>query len=141
MEFQLDIQGYYKDQSRTSFPHAAGIYFVYRGVYVPHLKTGTLMELLYIGETNDMYVRHNEHDRRADFLSCLHEDEELFYSYALVDYISDKQRKRVEAAMIYELCPPLNAANTASFEYDETVINVLGDRHAYVPTQVYAPSY
>ena len=34
-----------------------------------------------------------------------------------------------------------NAANTASFEYDETVINVLGDRHAYVPTQVYAPSY
>ena len=52
-EYRLNIQGYYSDDVRSRFPHSPGIYFVYRGVFVPHLKTVTLRELLYIGETED----------------------------------------------------------------------------------------
>lgn len=141
MNYQLDVQGYYKDQSRTGFPHSSGIYFVYRGIYIPHLKTVTLMELLYIGETENLYDRHNEHDKRNEFLARLQEGEELFYSFALTESLSNEQRKKVEAALIYELCPPLNVQNVDSFIYDEITINVLGDRHAYIPDQIDAPSY
>ena len=141
MNYQLDVQGYYKDQSRTGFPHSSGIYFVYRGIYIPHLKTVTLMELLYIGETENLYDRHNEHDKRNEFLARLQEGEELFYSFALTESLSNEQRKKVEAALIYELCPPLNVHNVDSFIYDEITINVLGDRHAYIPDQINTPSY
>ena len=141
MNCQLEIQGYYKDLSRTGFPHSSGIYFVYRGIYMPHLKTVTLMELLYIGETENLYDRHNEHDKRNEFLARLQEGEELFYSFALTDSLPNDQRKKVEAALIYELCPPLNVQNVDSFICEETTINILGDRHAYIPAQINATSY
>lgn len=141
MEIQLDVQGYYRDQSRKGFPHSAGIYFVYRGVFVPHLKTVTLRELLYIGETEDLYQRHNEHDKRDKFIMKLQEDEELFYSFALTGNISKKQRLRIESTLIYELRPQLNTQNIETYNYDKTIINVLGDRHAYVPSQIIAPTY
>lgn len=141
MEIQLDVQGYYRDQSRNGFPHSSGIYFVYRGVFVPHLKTVTLRELLYIGETEDLYQRHNDHDKRDKFITKLQEDEELFYSFALTENISKKQRLRIESTLIYELRPQLNTQNMETYNYDQTIINVLGDRHAYVPSQIIAPSY
>lgn len=141
MEFQLDIQGYYRDQSRMGFPHSSGIYFVYRGVFVPHLKTVTLMELLYIGETFDLHQQHNEHDKRDKFIAKLQEGEELFYSFALTEDFTEKQRSRVESALIYELCPQLNTQNIETFDYDKTIINIIGDRHAYVPSKIIAPSY
>lgn len=108
---------------------------------MPHLKTVTLMELLYIGETENLYDRHNEHDKRNEFLARLQEGEELFYSFALTDSLPNDQRKKVEAALIYELCPPLNVQNVDSFICEETTINILGDRHAYIPAQINAPSY
>lgn len=141
MEIQLDVQGYYRDQSRKGFPHSPGIYFVYRGVFVPHLKTVTLRELLYIGETEDLYQRHNDHDKRDEFITKLQEDEELFYSFALIENVSKKQRLRIESTLIYELRPQLNTQNMETYNYDKTIINVLGDRHAYVPSQIIAPSY
>lgn len=141
MNFLLNIMGYYRDLSRTVFPESSGIYFVYRGIYVPHLKTVTLTQLLYIGETGNLHERHNDHGRRNDFLNSLEDGEELFYSYALVDNFSDRQRRIAEAALIYELCPPLNEEHTTSFGYEETTINILGDRHAYIPSQIKAPSY
>ena len=141
MEFSIDIQGYYRDASRESFPNSPGVYFVYRGYLVPHLKTVTLKELLYIGESGDICTRLSNHERRNDFLSSLQPDEELFYSFAITSNLSDKNRQRVEAALIYELCPPLNTSSTESFGYGLTIIYVLGDRHAYIPTTVEAPSY
>lgn len=141
MKIQLEVQGYYRDQSRKGFPHCSGIYFVYRGVFVPHLKTATLRELLYIGETEDLHQRHNEHDKRDKFIAKLQENEELFYSFALTGNISKKQRLRIESTLIYELRPQLNTQNVETYDYDETIINVSGDRHAYVPSQIIAPSY
>lgn len=141
MEFILDIQGYYRDLSRKLFPEKSGIYFVYRGYMIPHLKSATLRQLLYIGEATDIGARFANHERRADFLSRLEMDEELFYCFAITDNLSDHQRKRVEAALIYELHPPLNTLSTESFEYDSTLIHIRGDRHAFIPNVVEAPTY
>ena len=81
------------------------------------------------------------HERRNDFLSRLHRDENLFYSFANTDSLSENERLRVEAAFIYELQPPLNIKSTESFEYDDTVIHVIGDSHAYIPITIKAPTY
>lgn len=46
------------------------------------------MELLYVSETDDLYVCNNEHVKRQEFLSKLQDGEELFYSYAITDDLS-----------------------------------------------------
>ena len=83
--FIINIQGYYLDESRKFFPLTSGIYFVYRGIHDKERKRAILNELIYIGETDNLYQRHNEHDRRQDFLNSLREGEVLFYCYAETD--------------------------------------------------------
>lgn len=141
MEYQLDIQGYYRDESRKDFPNVSGIYFVYRGTLMPHLKTVTLTELIYIGESEDICNRLQNHEKRNDFLSLLQKGEELFYSFAITDNLSNSKRAQVEAALIYELNPVLNIKSSGSFGYGKITVNVLGDRHAYIPNILIAPSY
>lgn len=141
MDFKIEIQGYYRDESRGQFPNIPGIYFVYRGTFIPHLKSVTLAELLYIGEAENINKRLMNHERRNDFLSRLQRDENLFYSFANTDSLSENDRLRVEAALIHELRPPLNIKSTESFEYNNTVIHVVGDSHAYIPTTIIAPTY
>ena len=87
-----------------------------------------------------MHERHNNHDRRGDFLKQLRPGEMLFYTYALTAY-TERERKRIEAALIYELLPPLNSQATVTFNYPPTRIEIAGDRHAFVPNIVEAPSY
>lgn len=138
--YQLNVQGYYRDEVRCLFPNSPGIYFVYRGVLNNVTRKCTLKELIYIGESSDLHERHNDHDRRPDFLASLSDGEMLFYTYALTNY-NETERKRVEAALIYELLPPLNESNTKGFSYPETYVSVAGDRHAFVPDSIKAPSY
>lgn len=140
MVYILNIEGYFRDAVRDRFPDEAGIYFVYRGSLDPVRQWATLKELLYIGETGDMHMRHNNHDKRRDFLNQLGSGEMLFYTFALTDY-SEQERKRIEAALIHELMPPLNNQATVEFNYPQTRIEIQGDRHAFVPNIVDAPSY
>lgn len=139
-EYNITPQGYYRDEIRFRFPEIAALYFVYRSVLNPIVNRVTLKELIYIGETDNLYRRFNEHERRPDFLGNLEQGEMLFYSIAEIS-ISEAERKRVEAALIYELRPRLNVMNIMSFDYDKTVVRVSGDRHAFVPTTVIAPPY
>lgn len=141
MEFKIEIQGYYRDESREKFPDFCGIYFVYRGTFIPHLKSVTLSELLYIGEAEDINKRLVNHEKRNDFLSKLQRDENLFYSFADTNFLSENERLRVEAALIYELQPPLNIKSMVPFEYDHTIVRVTGNSHAYIPTIITAPTY
>ena len=59
--YNIDIKGYYKDETRVLFPQRAGIYFVYRGVLntVSQPHSAILNELVYVGETNNLHNRHN----------------------------------------------------------------------------------
>lgn len=140
--FTINFNGYFKDETRTLFPQNAGIYLVYRGILntVVQPPSAILNELIYIGETDNLYVRHNDHDRRQDFLNTLQYGEQLFYCYAELN-LSDNERRRVEAALIHELQPALNIKNQTMFNYDRTTIITQGDRHAFVPSTLVAPSY
>lgn len=140
IEFNLNIQGYYRDEVRSRFPNIACIYFVYRGVLNIEDNTCLLKELIYIGQTSDLKERFSEHEKREDFLSLCEKGEMLFYTYAEIKG-DESIRKRIEATLIYELCPQLNVQGIVKFEYPVTKIIVEGNRHAFVPASITAPSY
>jgi hypothetical protein len=140
VEFKLNIQGYYRDEIRGRFPNIACVYFVYRGVLNLEDRTCSLKELIYIGQTSNLNERFSEHEKREDFLSLCERGEMLFYTYAEITS-SENSRKHIEAALIYELRPQLNVQAIGSFDYPKTRIIVEGNRHAFVPASIIAPSY
>lgn len=139
-EYLLNVQGYYADDIRTQFPNHAGIYFVYRGVLNRSTNSCTLKQLLYIGQTDNLYHRHNEHPYRDTFLAYIGMDEMLFYTFVLTELL-EEDRRRVKAALIYELKPILNSQNYYTFDYPPTRVVIQGNRHAFVPASIDAPSY
>lgn len=138
--FILNIKGYYRDEVRTKFPKLPGIYFVYRGVLNNITRTCILRELIFIGETVNLHDRFNDHDRRPDFLASINNEETLLYSFAL-KVSSDSDRRRIAQSLIYELNPQLNRRLGCNYQYPETIIEITGDRHAFIPRIIKAPSY
>lgn len=139
-EFILNVQGYFRDEIRKQFPQAEAIYFVYKGEYLTADKACLLKNILYIGETEDLYKIFNEHENRKEFLESLKEDEMLFYTFAIV-HLPLEERKRIVEALVYELNPLLNIQNNNSFSYPPTRVVVEGNRHAFIPASIEAPSY
>lgn len=138
--FELNIRGYFRDEIRRQFPHSQGIYFIYRGILDHITNTCILSALLYIGETHNLYEALNDHPNRRVLTEALEEGESLFYTYVLTD-LNEAERRRVEAALIYELAPSKNSRCHQGFPYNETTIKILGDRHAFIPDVVKVPSY
>lgn len=139
-EFKLNIQGYFRDEIRGRFPNVPCVYFVYRGILNVEENTCFLKELIYIGQTGDLNKRFSEHEKREDFLSLCERGEKLFYTYAEIKG-DENVRKRIEAALIYELRPQLNVQTIDNYTYPVTKIIVEGNRHAFVPASIVAPSY
>ena len=133
--FSINVQGYYLDGSRKNFPSDSGIYFVYRGIHDKEKNRAILNELIYIGETDNLFQRHNEHNRRQDFLNTLEKGEVLFYCYAITN-VTEEERKQIESALIYTILPSLNEKSTTEFDYPATEVKVEGDRHAFVPSSI-----
>ena len=139
-EFKLNIQGYFRDEIRNRFPNVTCVYFVYRGILNVEENRCFLKDLIYIGQTAELNKRLSEHEKREDFLSLCEKGEMLFYTFAEIKGDEDV-RKRIEAALIYELRPQLNKQAIGNFAYPVTKIIVEGNRHAFVPASIIAPSY
>lgn len=137
-EYKINIQGYYKDDSRSFFPASPIIYFVYRGKYDVECHTCTLKELLYIGDSKNAYETLNDNRLNTLFSERLAEHESLFYAVSFTDLAEDKRRMIVQA-LIYELKPSLN---TDIFPKPSSVTIIIeGNSHAFVPARIEAPSF
>lgn len=96
-----------------TIPAQHGVY------YVVAKNTENKLRTLYIGRAENLKDRLSDHEKYPDFVNALKHDEELEIHTATVD--SDKF-KRVEAALIYKLQPPLNSDLRQAFEYQDTTI-------------------
>ena len=125
-EYNLEFKGYYREVNKTSLPEQAGVYCVYTCKYNPTEKSVENLFLIYIGESENINERHKDenHEHYKDFKSYLESGETLCYSYALVP--NDEDRKRCEAALIYEMQPPINEQSTETFNYPKTHITTSG---------------
>ncbi len=125
--YNLEFKGFYLDcRKNTALPQDLGIYCVYSCKYNKGKNTVGNLKLLYIGESENINKRHkdNAHEHYEDFLNYLDEDETLCYSYVLIG--NEDDRKRCEAALIYEMQPPINEHGTDGFNYSPTHIVTSG---------------
>lgn len=124
--YDLDFHGYYRECNKSSLPAKAGIYCVYTCKYNKKENSVSALFLLYIGESESIYDRHkdNKHEHYDDFCSYLSDGETLCYSYVLVQNETD--RKRCEAALIYEMQLPINEQSTETFNYPKPHITTSG---------------
>ena len=125
--YNLEFKGFYLDcRKNTALPQDSGIYCVYSCEYNKGKNTVGNLKLLYIGESDNINKRHkdNAHEHYEDFLNYLDKDETLCYSYVLIG--NEDDRKRCEAALIYEMNPPINEQSTVSYSYPETHLIISG---------------
>jgi len=121
--YNLDFDGYWRDENKSGIPNKSGIYCVYECKYNKEEKTVTILKLIYIGESDDVGDRIAKHEKRRDWLKHVGAGNELCYSFAGIGAAS---RERAEAAMIFEHKPIENTEYVDSFPYDTTTINLSG---------------
>ena len=112
-DYILNFDGYWRECNKNGLPTYPGIYLVYRSRYNPQNDTVSLVEIIYIGKTDNIHDRHIKHEKYDLFVSQLREHEELCYSCAEV--IEDIEL--VETALIFAQKPVLNDQGKDSYNY------------------------
>lgn len=127
--YNLNYEGYYVN--KDDLPHYAGLYSVYVGTVDTKEEKVSLRELIYIGESGDIYERHHPHNKQAEFDAELRRGEILIYATA--HHAED--RLRIQDALIYKVKPKLNGLSTQSFNHPDTEIFTSG-KHKFIPSHI-----
>jgi len=117
--FSVEIQGYWRDKNKSGIPNHSGVYFVYVAVYNQQDDTVSLKKLIYIGESDDVNDRIQNHEKYDIWKGYLSQGQELCFSTGKVN---GNDRFRVEAAYIFKHKPPVNTEYVNSFPFDQTTI-------------------
>ena len=122
-EYSLNFRGYKIEGNEDTFEHDSGIYCVYACTYNPIENTVRIRQLLYIGQAEDFYVRHRDHNKMPDWKARLLPGEKLCYSRA---YLDVKSLDICEAAMIFEHKPVCNDTADVDFHHGTTHVITSG---------------
>lgn len=122
-EYRLTFDGYWRDCNKGSLPTYSGIYLVYKCIYNAYNDTVSLIDIIYIGQAENIHDRHEQHDKYNDFLSQLSEGQELCYSCAPVESDLDL----VENALIFVQKPVLNVEGRNSYIHSKAHIIISGN--------------
>ncbi len=117
--FNINIDGYWRDQNKSGIPNHSGVYFVYDASYDSNKDTVTLHKIIYIGEAGKVRERIYGHEKFDDWLKHVRSGNELCFS---TGYVEATYRERVEAAYIFEHKPPENDEYKDSFPFDTTTV-------------------
>lgn len=98
------------------------MYLVYRCNYNVQNDTVNLIEIIYIGQADNIHDRHIRHEKEQIFKSQLQEGEELCFSCAKVEQDLDL----VENALIFAQKPILNEKGKDRFLYGEVHLSLNG---------------
>lgn len=119
--YNIQFEGYWLEKNKAGIPAESGVYMVYRSKYDVKSDFVTLLDIIYIGQSENVNSRIANHDRLNDFLKSLGTDETLSYAFAP---ILSKDIDVVEKALIIAQKPPLNEQIRSSIDFSE--------RHFYV---------
>ncbi|MDR1182506.1 MAG: GIY-YIG nuclease family protein [Bacteroidales bacterium] len=123
-EYNLSFKGYWLDNNRPELPDFSGSYLVYKCVYNQEANTVKLLELMYIGQAENIRDRIEKHEKRDVFLKECKNGETLCYSAAEVEKDS---LDIVENALIFAQQPKLNDACKDKFNYDPAEFHLEGE--------------
>lgn len=119
----LSFDGYWREVNKGGLPRQSGVYCVYACTYNAIAQTVSISKLLYIGESTNVHDRIANHERLNDWKKKLDTNETLCYSFAP---ISDNDRVRAEAALIFKHKPPMNDEYVNRFPFDDTHMSLSG---------------
>ena len=117
--FKINIQGYLRDINKSGLPSHSGVYFVYAATYKQSNNSVSIKRLIYIGESENVNYRVNNHEKYDEWKKHLLSGEDLYFSTGQVE---EYYRERVEAAYIFEHQPPVNKEYKNSFPFDQTTV-------------------
>lgn len=120
---ELNFRGYWMEVNKNGIPDASGIYCVYACTYNAITDKVSIRELIYVGESDNIWNRISNHERLADWKKRLRSNETLCYSFA---GFSENDRVRAEAAVIFHHKPPCNTEYRNSFQFDTTTVTTSG---------------
>ena len=121
-EFLLNFEGYWRDCNKNGLPAYPGIYMVYRCQYDEQNNTVNLIDIIYIGQAENIHERIGTHKKYDLFKSKLLVGEELCYSCAKV--VNDVDI--VENALIFAQKPVLNDQGKNNYNYERANVRALG---------------
>jgi excinuclease UvrABC nuclease subunit len=121
--FNLNFDGYWREQNINGIPTSSGVYCVYECTHNVNKGTVTIHRLLYIGEAADVNDRVKNHEKWNEWRRLVNRENEFCFSYAPVESV---YRARTEAALIFKHKPPLNREYKDSFPFDRTTIITSG---------------
>lgn len=119
-------EGYILEKDKEALQPYPGIYVVYKCDYNPHDRTVDIKDILYIGEAENIFKRHNSdtpHEHLEDFKRYAGGEEHVCYGEILLQDMSEEDRKTIEAAMIHIQQPLINWSST--FHYTKPASDIL----------------
>lgn len=119
----VTFKGYRLENDADGIPEFSGIYLAYRCIYNKETDKVSLVELVYIGQAENLKMRIAVHKSSGDLnKSCL-EGETICYSYASV---SLNDLDIVENALIFAQKPRLNTKLKENFVHDPAAFVIEG---------------
>ena len=119
----LNFDGYWREVNKGGIPAKSGVYLVYVCRYNEPEKTVTLDKLTYIGEAEDVRYRITNHEKWPEWRRYVSKGSEICFSFAGV---TNPDRERAEAALIYYHKPPCNDEYIDAFPFEDTTIESTG---------------
>ena len=98
----INFEGYLNHENKERAPHRSGVYVVYVGD-ASHLK-----DIIYIGESEDMNARINNHDKWNAFVRLAKNNGGWLHFSVTEQSLSASDRELVERALIKKVRPILN---------------------------------
>lgn len=123
LSYQLNFEGYWRHCNRGGLPTIAGVYVVYRCSYNQATDKVTLLEIIYIGQAENINERHKNHEKLSMFQGELKNGEELCYSCAGVDGSS---LELIENALVFAQKPKLNDKLVDNYDFQTAHIKLDG---------------
>ena len=120
---ELDFHCYCREEKKYEIPQTSGIYCVYLCEYSKSRRNLRIMDLLYIGESENIHDQIVDNDRLSEWKKHLSDNQTVCYSYAKIDH---KDRERAEAALVYKIKPEFNDCLYEKFCYADTEIKTCG---------------
>ena len=124
----IDFVGYVLKSNPHLLPMYSCVYGVYRCHYSHARDEISIIELIYIGETDNLYKRvYSGHEKTYNWENTLDlgSDEKLCFNYTPID--DADFRKQVEAAMIFKHRPRCNVLDVQSYNYPKIWIKTSGE--------------
>lgn len=113
--YNITFKGYRLQDDVDNLPEYSGIYIAYRCKYNEDTDKVTLIELVYIGQAENMKLRLMSHKNSKDISQYCGKDETICYSYASVSlYDLDI----VENALVFAQKPRLNVKLKDNFTHN-----------------------